>query len=568
MSNYQQLNDAYLDFLALDPNNCVGLGLSVRLDQLPDPSLEHLLKTREIAAGLREQAQALAPTLDDFHQQLDARLIALAAGQVEYLIGLRFNGRLQVQQMPRAGEEISAGIFLMMTNDPRPAAQRLQDIAARILQVPVYLERTLARLDTPVARWVNIDLETIEGLPDFFASIVAWAEAEAFTGLETLQGAVQAANEAFATYAVQLQSLPTTTSFAIGDEQARALVAGKGLELSLEAIHQVARDFVKRTRADIESLREKLVTKYGLAPATSTSELQQYLARRYAVKISDGDHNQVIQRYQVLAAQIEEFIRERDLFPIPPGQAMHIMSTPDFMRPVIPAGAMMPPAALREGIRVSQVYLTLSDELLDEHTELGIPVMMVHEGIPGHHLQHATASMHDSVVRRTFSAMEHAEGWTTMLEDYMLDQGLMGELADEARFATKLDISRLGARVAIDLYFMTGDAGYLDIGYPLEFDDEDPFVNAARLLVAATGFTPGRAQAELNWYSLERGYPLSYLVGNELVWKLKRDYQRARAAHASEQEIDREFHRIYLESGNMPVAMLRRVYEYELQRAL
>jgi hypothetical protein len=150
----------------------------------------------------------------------------------------------------------------------------------------------------------------------------------------------------------------------------------------------------------------------------------------------------------------------------------------------------------------------------------------------------------------------------------MLDQGLMGELVDEARFATKLDISRIGARVAIDLYFMTGNTDYLDIGYPLDFDDKDPFANAARLLVAATGFTPGRAQAELNWYSQERGYPLSYLVGNHLVWKLKRDYQQACAANASEQEIDREFHRIYLESGNMPVAMLRRVYEHELQRAL
>lgn len=568
MNDYQALSDAYLQLLAFDPNSCVELGLSVHLDELPDPSLEHLLETRDLAAELRGKAEALAPTLDDFHQQLDARLIALAAGQVETRMGLSFNNRLQLQQLPYAGEEISSGIFLMVTNDPRPAAERLQDIAARIQQIPDYLERALARLDTPVARWVDIELETIGGLPEFFASIVAWAETESFAGLEALQAAVTSANDAFASYCAQLKSLPTTTSFAIGDEQARALVAGNGLELSLEEIHQVARDFVQRTRQEIETLRSQLVAKYALDSATTTSELQQFLAQRYAVQISDGDYSQVIGRYQSVAAQIEEFIAERDLFPIPSGQAMQIMPTPDFMAPMIPAGAMMPPAALREGTRVSLVYLTLSDELLDEHTELGIPVMMVHEGIPGHHLQLATASMHDSVVRRTFSANEHAEGWTTMLEDYMLDQGLMGELVDEARFATKLDISRIGARVAIDLYFMTGDASYLDIGYELDFDDEDPFVNAARLLVAATGFTPGRAQAELNWYSQERGYPLSYLVGNHLVWKLKRDYQKALEGKVAEEEIDKSFHRIYLESGNMPVAMLRRVYEHELQQPL
>ena len=224
----------------------------------------------------------------------------------------------------------------------------------------------------------------------------------------------------------------------------------------------------------------------------------------------------------------------------------------------------MPPAALREGTRTSMVYLTVSEELMDEHTELGIPVMMVHEGIPGHHLQLATAAMHPSIVRRTFAASEHAEGWTTMLEDYMLDQGLMGDLEDEARFVTKLDISRIGARVGIDLYFMTGEKRFLDIGYELEFDDDDPFANAARLLVAATGFTPGRAQAELNWYSQERGYPLSYLVGNHLVWQLKRDYEEALGDGVPALQRDTDFHRIFLESGCMPVSMLRGVYEHEL----
>jgi len=57
-------------------------------------------------------------------------------------------------------------------------------------------------------------------------------------------------------------------------------------------------------------------------------------------------------------------------------------------------------------------------------------------------------------------------------------------------------------------------------------------------------------------------------VGNHLVWKLKKDYQTALADSMSAQEVDRNFHRIYLESGNMPVAMLRSVFEHEIQRAL
>ena len=538
MTAYNSLCEAYLQLLSLDPNTCVELGLTEKLGQLPDPSLNMLHKTAAMATQLGEDAKALAPELGDFNQRLDAQLIALSARQVELQSRLSFNGKLQSQQLPDAGEAISSGIFLLVTNDPRPAPARLQNITDRLAQVPRYLQQALQRLDTPVARWIDIDVETIEGLPDYFATILEWAATEKFPALDELRATVDKANSALADYCKALRQLPTTTVFSIGPENAQALIAANGIELSLPQIHQVACEFVQRTSEEIETLRVKLVEKYGLEQNLDASELQQYLASRYGIKVDNNDFSQVIQRYKDIATTIEDFVTERGLFPIPQGQAMNIMQTPGFMAPMIPAGAMMPPAALREGTRTSLVYLTLSAELMDEHTELGIPIMMVHEGIPGHHLQLSTAAMQESLVRRTFSANEHAEGWTTMLEDYMLDIGLMGELTDEARFVTKLDISRIGARVAIDLYFMTGEVHYLDIGYNLEFTDADPFANAAALLIAATGFTPGRAQAELNWYSQERGYPLSYLVGNHLIWQLKRDYQSALTGRMSGLEID------------------------------
>ena len=148
--------------------------------------------------------------------------------------------------------------------------------------------------------------------------------------------------------------------------------------------------------------------------------------------------------------------------------------------------------------------------------------------------------------------MDQAEGWTTMLEDYMLDVGYMGELTDEARFVAKRDTNRIGARVAIDLFFMTGERGFLDVGVDVDhtddgdYDRSDPFVAAGRLLRAATGFAPGRVEAELNWYSQERGYPLSYLTGNRLVWELKRDVSKAQAGSLNGLTLDRAFHRASL----------------------
>ena len=144
-----------------------------------------------------------------------------------------------------------------------------------------------------------------------------------------------------------------------------------------------------------------------------------------------------------------------------------------------------------------------------------------------------------------------------------IDVGYAPELADEIRFATKRDISRIGARVAIDLFFMTGDRKYLEIGVDCDLSSDDPFVAAGELLRAVTGFVPDRVQAELNWYSTERCYPLSYLTGNTLVWELKRDIVEAQRGKLEGLDLDREFHRVYLETGNMPVSYLRRVFEHE-----
>ena len=70
-----------------------------------------------------------------------------------------------------------------------------------------------------------------------------------------------------------------------------------------------------------------------------------------------------------------------------------------------------------------------------------------------------------------------------------------------------------------------------------------------------------RVQAELNWYSQERGYPLCYLAGNRMVWELKREVIRANEAAMSQEDIDRRFHQVFLNAGNMPVTFLRRVFE-------
>lgn len=560
-SPYDAFVEAFHDHRCLDANRCVELGVERRRGELPDPSLEAIDDRNRAAAARLQELEALQSDDMAFDERLDLDLARLLLEAERFDLSYEFNDATTARQQPRAGDEIGDGIFLLSVSDPRPATERLADVTSRVEAIPAYLDQLLARLERPVKRWVDMDRDKVKELPTLLASLLDWAQQERFADAPRLERAVATAQQATTSYVAALSSSSTTTQLHVGPQTASRLIQLRGIELGMDELHRLARDFLAETSRQIEELRAKLVSRYTLDPSTSAAELQAFLNRRFRVQTPGANFEPILERYRQEHRRLVEFIAAHDLFSIPDGQALRILSTPDFMRPSIPAGAMTPPAPFRPGTRESLIFLTLSEELLDEHTELGIPVMMVHEGIPGHHLQLASASMHPSRIRRHVMANDQAEGWTTMLEDYMLDRGYLVDAVDEARFCAKRDLSRIGARVAIDLFLMTGERDYLSVGVDNDPSLEDPFDAAGDLLRRVTGFTPNRVQAELNWYSQERGYPLSYLTGNSLVQRLRSDVQAARP-EGSRAELDRLFFDEYLAAGNMPLGHLRRVFEH------
>ena len=562
MTYFDDINDRFFEHLRSDVDVSVGLGLTDHLHRLGDPSLEaHWRSVDDTMALLDDVDESRA---NDFYERLDLQLIRRHLQQDLFFKTLKNHGELQRRRKPGGVDGVSEGIFQLFVNDERDSASRLADILSRLRQVPDYLEAEAAVLTTPVKRWRDVEMQQAAEIPGLLESILAWARETEFPDTAALERKIGTAREALKTYSAALAALPTTDTFSIGIDKVEELLALKQIDKTPEALREMAADYMTETQRMLEDLRRRLVNKYGLDADTSIATLHEFLNSRFAVELRNNELASVLDHYQREREVVQRFVDKRQLFPIPDDQDIVITLTPGFLQPVIPAGAMWPPLALREGTAKSMVYLTVKEDELDEHTRLGICMMMIHEGIPGHHLQFASAVQQNSLVRKMFNANEHAEGWTTMLEDYMLDAGCVdGDIEDEVRFVAKRDISRLVARVGIDLYFMTGDSHFLDVGLDLELDSADPFENAARLLKSATGFTDGRVQAELNWYSRQQGYPLSYLTGNRMVWELKADLQDANPKRLSSDELDREFHRIYLQSGCMPVASLREVFRHE-----
>ena len=556
--NFQTLTQRFTDFKSLDPNFCVYKGIEKNLGGLPELSVnKNMAQLGKYKMFLKDLKRVNREELN-LSEKIDLQLYELYLEQSCLEFELEIDGAAQMARMPMGSSHISGPIFMLFINDKREDRFRLANIISRLEKTPSFLNSYQKTLYQPVERWTDMEIAKIESLPSLFDSIITWAQKIEFKQIDRLKKSIETAQMALSQYKEHLKRQVKTKNIFLGPEQMNRVIKSKGIELSAFELKKIAENFLFENQKQVEELKEKLILKYNLDPNLSSYGVQTFLNQKYSVKKSGEGFGFVLERYQQEREKVLSYIKEKNLFPVMDDQDMNIMQTPSFMKPTIPAGAMMEPPPFREGIKTSLVYLTLSEELLDEHTEISIPCMMIHEGIPGHHLQFAHAANNPSHIRKIFSAMDLSEGWTTMLEDYMLDQGYAGELELEMRFSGKRDIARIGARVLIDLYFMSGDISYLDIGLVKNFESDDPFVNAGQLLKEVTGFTDDRVQGELNWYSQERGYPLCYLTGNHLVWKLKEDFKNKFSdQYKTEQELDLDFHTKFLSAGNMPVSLLR-----------
>ncbi len=201
-------------------------------------------------------------------------------------------------------------------------------ITRRLEGVPEYLDSLLARLDTPLARWVSMDLQKVAELPELFATLRGWAGEIGWRGRARLETASRAAEAALRAYASRLAALPTTRQLHLDEVDARRIVALKGIDRSLEELHVMAREFLA------ETVRWSIACEAVWSPSTgwratarpTTSRV--FLPHRYRVEPPDGRLEEILDRYEAERRRIDEFITARELFPVPAEQDLRIMRTP------------------------------------------------------------------------------------------------------------------------------------------------------------------------------------------------------------------------------------------------
>ncbi len=513
------------------PTMATELGIHMYDDRLDDLS----------ASGLRAYAADLKKFRQRF-QALDPTTLSLGAATDRALILSDIEGTLLSLESVCDWKRDPAfyvttpffAIFLLASRDFAPLPERVRNLAARLEQLPDLLAAGRTNLEHPPRALNEIAIEETEGAIEFCSTLIAELAPQLPKPPRALVRAASRASRALYEYLDFLKDelmLVSTGTLGIGADKFQAkLRAEHLLPYSIDEILTQGQRVFRETERELTEWAQQI------DPTQSWREITDAARRQYPSPA------RLLNAYRRELARLQSFIREKDLVTLPEEEC-EVVETPPFERTLNNYAAYIAPGPFESDQR-GQFWVTPVDihasraaqiEQLEEHCNYLYPITAAHEAYPGHHVQLVRANQVGSRWRKHFSSSVFAEGWALYCEELMSEAGYYGEPRMKL-FQLKDRLWR-AARVLMEISLHC-------YGMPLE--------EAARFLVDQVGMTPTAARAETRRYAAEPTQPLSYLVGELEVFKLRNKFSGLNL---------REFHDLLLSSGTIPFALVEKEME-------
>jgi uncharacterized protein (DUF885 family) len=293
-------------------------------------------------------------------------------------------------------------------------------------------------------------------------------------------------------------------------------------------IHRIGRQQV----AEISARMEPILRAQGLTQGSLGERMAAFGAR------ADQVYPNTEEGRAALLQALDMERRLPSLFGVLPKAPVEVKRVPPAIQDGAPNGYYWP--ATLDGSRPGIYWINLKNTA--DWPKGSLQALTYHEVSPGHHLQGSIAQENEAIplIRRTAYYSAHGEGWALYAEQ-LADE--VGAYADPASQLGYLQSQLFRAtRLVVD-------TGLHDQRWTRE--------QATRELIGATGFTPGRAQREIDRYAAWPGQATSYKVGHN-TWVRLREKARARLGPRFDL---RAFHDATLAVGSVPLTVLETVVD-------
>lgn len=384
-------------------------------------------------------------------------------------------------------------------DDLKPAADA---ILSRLQKLPAYLAGAAALIEAPVPVWTKMAVQSCEGAPSLLDAISEPLKATKRATPAKVDSLIEKAQAAFAAYSKHIQRVKPgpANGFSVGRERFEALIRERlGWDLGAREAQALGHTLVQRIEAEMAVEARKL-------GRGKPRDILERAAGAWKPKQAT-----LFAEYEHETRRVRDSFRKANVVTLPKGERLLVKLVPEFLRHQFPTAAYSQPGCYdkdQTGIFWVNDLSLLRDDPKEKAAEIrqhfGVALTCAHEAYVGHHLQFCTANQHPSKLRRLFAHSVFYEGWTLWCEQMAVDQRVVSEPV--ARLNQLNDALWRAHRILIDCGLQTGELSY---------------EGAVKHLMKHMGFTRGRAQGDVNWYTMSPTVPMSYLLGKMEVTRLK-----------------------------------------------
>ncbi len=528
-NQFELLTERYFgEYYEMEPLMATFLGIHDYDDSWGDLSPDGYAERLRFADKWRKEFAAFDGKLSGTEK---TDLAMINSGFSSYDIEL---GRHKIQELSPIipPSYIVHGCFIMFVRNYAPLEQRAEMILKRLQKAPAFLEGAKQTLKNPTPKFTEIALNQMEGGAAFVGQVLPQVLGETIYG-DDIAKAAETAAQAIVDYGEYAKNLDPGPDFPVGKDIFDAMLQDiQLLDYDTASLLAFGEEMFDSISAEMTELAEKI------EPGAGYKKILDELKNEHPTA------ENLLDFYREWMDKTHQFTIDKDLVTMPKDEVLEIIETPAFERSTIPYGAYMPPAPFEKEQRGFFYVTPVDDNLTDEekrdklkgHNNRKVIIVALHEGYPGHHLQLSKANVNPRKIRRQGDSTVFIEGWALYCEEMMREQGFYED--DKTILSQKQDKLWRAARVIVDVSLQTGKMGF----------DE-----AVKFMMDNVGLVKINAVAEVNRYAYTPTQPMSYLVGQVEVERIRKRY----FAENPDASI-KEFHDSLLAPGSLPPHLVER----------
>jgi uncharacterized protein (DUF885 family) len=545
----KQFGEEFLDaYWAINPDAAIAEGYYKYADRLIVP--DEKSRDRQLAFIDRWRTQLLsihAQSLSDTHRtdwaMLDNHLAATRWDIVD----------LRTWQWDPSVYNVGEPFARILSTEFAPLDERLLIFTRRLQNVPAYFQAARLYIDDPTIEHTQLAIEQNQGALEVFGdSLQRQIEASTLSASQrhTLQQRAELARRAISDYVAWLQSTAaglssdTATSFRLGRARYEKkyfyeMQSGEPAQALLERAQQEKAALHERMNLLADQLWPKYFPNQS-PPVERLDKIAQLIAKLSAQHVSQ---QAFFSEVESLIPQLATYVTDHRLLTLDPDKPLKVRKQPPYQRGVALAGIDAPGPYDASAVTwfnvmpMDEMPVDRANSLLREYNRWMLPILVIHEAIPGHYAQLIYANKSTSRIKSLFGNSAMIEGWAVYGERMMLESGYGDHTAEMWLIYSKW-LLRSVCNAILD--YSVHVAG---------MSEED----AEQLLVRDAFQTEEEAHAKWRRVQLSSVQLASYFAGYAAIYDLREQLKRERPDSFDLQRFNEQF----LSYGNAPVRIIR-----------